>query len=127
MLNQQHQADDSASTDAGDSDDRHEPPPARRRALPELWGTGEIAAAYGTSTNNVANWRRRYSRERGHRVPFPAPVYDLCCGLLWLAEDVRAWYARREAYHARRAAHHGDPVAVRREAHLSRRGGTFDA
>lgn len=56
-------------------------------AFPELAGCGESAAILGVTTQGV--WQLR------NRCPdFPAPVTQLACGPVWLAEDIREFAKR---------------------------------
>lgn len=53
-------------------------------SLPELMGTAEVAAFLGVTGSRIRQMRRD--------VPaFPAAAYELSCGLIWLADDVRAF------------------------------------
>lgn len=56
------------------------------RQLPELMGTAEVATFLRVTSTRVGQLR--------NRPDFPAPAYShLSCGLLWLAEQIRAFDA----------------------------------
>ena len=48
-----------------------------------LAGLAEIAARYGTTTQNVNQWRKAES--------FPRPVAELSCGRIWDWDEITGW------------------------------------
>lgn len=64
----------------------------RRRNVPELVGTMEIARALGVKRNRVSMWEMRWES-----TGFPAPLAELAAGPVYDMAEIRAWWRDRNA------------------------------